>query len=221
MIIELPNQYERIESKYNYVRVRNGVLELRGNFNFNKLMIKFAYLLKGNDWCYYCNRQIQPHKITIDHEHPINFGGVTITNNLKPACQPCNSRKSNMNQYEFNIWRTLESTEKRKSFYKKTIAKKRKRKNNPKLKKGFDLPKKWVSFEELSKIEKVTKVDNTGSESFKRMLIFARRYQKLPRPLVISSNQILLDGETAYAVAKAMQFKEVPVIMLENVIVLR
>ncbi|MGN1330062.1 MAG: HNH endonuclease [Clostridia bacterium] len=221
MIIELPSQYERIEGKNNFARVREGVLELKGNYDFEKIMIEMAYLLKGKNRCHYCRNSVPEDKITIDHLYPLDFGGVTITNNLEPACHSCNSKKSNMNQFEFNIWRTINSKEEQKSFYHKTIAKKRARKMNPKKKKGFDLPKKWVTYRNLSAIKKITKAENRKSERFKKMLMFARKYHKLPRPLIISSNYILLDGKIAYSVAKVLHFEEVPVIILENVVVLR
>lgn len=149
MIIELPSQYERFKGKNDFVRIREGVLELKGNYDFEKIMIEFAYLLKGKNQCYYCRNSVQPNKITIDHIYPLDFGGVTITNNLEPACQSCNSKKSNMNQFEFNIWRTIGSKEEQKSFYHKTIAKKRRRKRDSKIRKGFDLPKKWVTYRDL------------------------------------------------------------------------
>ena len=37
MIIELPSQYERIEGKNDFARVREGVLELKGNYDFEKI----------------------------------------------------------------------------------------------------------------------------------------------------------------------------------------
>jgi len=221
MIIELPNQYERSIGKNQFVRVRNGVLEIKGNFDFEKIMIELAYILKGKTQCYYCRKHVQANKITIDHLYPRDFGGVTITNNLEPACHSCNSNKSNMNQYEFHVWRTINSKEEKKNFYHRIIYDKKKRKNDSKRKKGFDLPRKWIVYRNLSSIRKVGKDNTTGSQKFKKMLTFSRRTKKLPRPLVISSNYILLDGKTAYAVARKLHFEEVPVIVLENVVVIK
>ena len=53
------------------------------------------------------------------------------------------------------------------------------------------------------------------------MLTFARRYNKLPRTIVVSRNGKLLDGATAYEVAKKLRFVEVPVTVLENVVIYR
>lgn len=221
MIIELPKRFDRTINQYSFVRIRNGVLELKGDFDFEKTMVELAYRIKGSTNCYYCRKQVGRRKITIDHLYPSDFGGVTITNNLEPACHKCNSCKSNMNMYEYEIWRTISSKEERKKYYHQAIERKVRRKKNPNNKMGFDLPRKWVTFIPLSMVKKVTEINNQGSEKYKRMKIFAKRYHKLPRPIVISSNNILLIGETAYAVAKALNFEEVPVIWLENVVVLR
>lgn len=218
MIIELPNDYERCEDSENFARIREGILELKGKYDFQKIMVELTYILKGNKQCHYCQKIAEP--ITIDHRYPVSFGGVTITNNLEPACRECNGNKADMNPEEFGIWQTLTSLEEKKRFYQKTIAKKKRRKRNENVKKGFDLPKGWIRYKDFSFIIKVTKTGNHGSAKFNKMLDFVQTYNKLPRPLVISSNNVLLDGETAYAVADALNIEEVPVIILDNVVVL-
>lgn len=220
MNVELPENYYQSEGANKYALVRNGILELQGSWDFERLMVELTYLLKGRTRCFYCKREIDPGKVTIDHVFPRDFGGVTIPCNLEPSCASCNSKKSNLNKYEYKIWLTL-SKDERKKFYQKTIKRKHKRKNNPKTKNGFDFPKKWLEYRKLDSIKKISKIDNRGSEKFKKMLTFARKAKKIPRPLIISRNNILLDGETAYMVAKTLNFKEVPVIALENVVVLR
>lgn len=220
MIIDLPKKFERTFNQYSFARIRDGVLEIKGDFNFEKIMVELAYQMRGRTQCHYCKRKVKPSKITIDHMFPSDFGGVSITNNLVPACGTCNSKKSNMNQYEFQIWENLDSKEERKSFYHNAVNRKKRRKMNPCIPKGFDIPRKWITLLKLEYVNKTSKINTVGSEKYQKMLIFAEKTQKIPRPLVISSNLVLIDGETAYAVAKAMNFTEVPVIILENVIVL-
>jgi len=222
MLVELPKKYERKLNEYSFARIRDGVLELKGDFNFEKIMIELAYQLRGRTKCYYCKKKVSANKITIDHMFPSDFGGVTITNNLAPACGTCNSNKSNMNQYEFKIWNSLKTREEKKKYYHDAVNRKKRKKRNPYLvKKGFDMPRKWIQMLKLEYVEKASKVTPEGSDKYLKMLDFAQKTQKLPRPLILSSNLILIDGETAYAVAKTMQFVEVPVIILENVIVLK
>ncbi|MBZ9873102.1 HNH endonuclease [Mesorhizobium sp. BR1-1-9] len=45
-----------------------------------------------SDTCLYCGKLAD--KIVIDHFFPVSRGGPTEPGNLVPACQPCNSRKS-------------------------------------------------------------------------------------------------------------------------------
>lgn len=221
MLVELPRKYERKLNEYSFARIREGVLELKGDFNLEKIMVELAYQMRGRTECHYCHRKVKSNKITIDHMFPADFGGVTITNNLVPACATCNGNKSNMNQYEFRIWETLQTREEKKAFYHKAVNRKKRQKKNPYVKKGYDIPGKWIQFIKLDYVTKVSRIWPEGSEKYKKMLTFARRAQKIPRPLVLSSNLILIDGETAYAVAKHLHFEEVPVIILDNVIVLQ
>lgn len=220
MIIELPERFYKADGE-KYVRVKDGILEIHGYWDFEKLMVTLAYVMKGRGRCYYCRKKVDPTKITIDHLFPSDFGGMSITNNLEPACQQCNSCKSNMNQYEFGVWRTIRDPEDQKRFYHRVVAKKRGRKLNPKIKKGYDLPTSWVEYRRLDTIQKLGKASNQGSRKFKRMLTFAKKFNKLPRTIVVSKNGILLDGATAYGVAKLLKFEEVPVTVLENVIITR
>ena len=125
MLVELPKKFERKLNEYSFARIRDGVLELKGDFNFEKIMIELTYQMRGRTECYYCKRKVKATKITIDHMFPSDFGGVTITNNLAPACSNCNSNKSNMNQYEFRVWSSLKSREEKKSFYHNTVNRKK------------------------------------------------------------------------------------------------
>lgn len=221
MIIDLPKTYFRTdETGYSFVRVENGVLTIKGAWNFEKLMVELTYALKGTR-CHYCHRELFPNKMTIDHLFPSDFGGVTIPNNLEPACSKCNGSKSNLNEYEYSIWRSLGDPESRLEFYRKTIRRKKARKFNAEDKKGFDLPRRWITKVSRKSIKVCSNVCNRGSRKYNRMMQFAKKYRKLPRPIIISSNYILLDGFTAYAIARALNFKVVPVIILDNVIIIK
>lgn len=218
MIIELPKEYYKAYSR-GYVEVRNQMLELHGDFSFNyeDVMIDLAYAIKGRTKCYYCGKAILPDKVTIDHLFPRNFGGITITSNLEPTCKECNNNKSNLNQAEFKVWRTIKSENMRKSFYQETIKRKRARKRDPDNPYGFDLPREGVTYVPFDTIEKVTSIDPKGSKRYNKMMNFINLYGKLPRTVTLSLNGILLNGETLYAVAKKRRVEKVPAIILENV----
>lgn len=217
MIMELPEEFSKVYDNGWYVIIRKGVLEIHGGCNFDELMIEMTYGIKGRRRCYYCHEPVLPHKITIDHVHPRDFGGVSIINNLEPTCSRCNSSKSNLNETEFKEWRTLSTKEQKDKFCKKVIGSKKGRKYDPNQKAGFDLPKSWVTMQKLDTVIKVTRIDNSNGRKYKRMMAFVQKHGKLPRPLVITKNNVLLNGESAYGVSKELGFKTVPVIMLENV----
>lgn len=219
MIIELPKNFYKTCGDRGFAQVRDGTLEIHGDFSFNyeKLMIELTYEMKGRTKCYYCGKEIAPEKVTIDHLFPRDFGGITIPNNLEPACEECNEKKSNLNYAEFQIWKGLEEASSQKIFYKETIKRKRKKKCDTNNLYGFDLPKGWVTYVPLEVIKKVTSIDTRGSKQYNKMINFYDLYKKLPRVAIISANNILLIGETVYAVAKKRELDKVPAIILENV----
>ena len=221
MIIELPYHFYSEKKEGNFARVHDGTLEIHGPWNFEKLMVELTYRIKGRTKCFYCRRKVEGEKITIDHLYPRDFGGITITNNLEPACRSCNSKKSNMNQYEYEVWRTISSENERRSYYHSIVSTKERRIRAPNIKKGFDLPKRWIEYRRLNTINTAKRINNSDCGKFKRIMKFVKRTGKLPRPIVISSNCMLLDGMTTYNVAEHMKLEEVPVIILENVVAFR
>lgn len=218
MIIELPEKYYKAFNG-GYVQVRNDILEIHGYFTckYESIMIDLAYQIHGHTRCNYCGKTVEPNKITIDHLFSRNFGGITVTSNLRPTCQKCNSDKANMNQAEFQVWKTIKSKNERKKFYKGVIEEKLKRKRDPNNPYGFDLPKQWVTYVPIDVIEKVNNINVKGSKRYNRMMNFVNLYGKLPRTVTLSLNNILLNGETLYAVAQKRNIERVPAVILENV----
>ena len=49
------------------------------------------------------------------------------------------------------------------------------------------------------------------------MLYFYKKYQKLPRPIIVDKNNKLLDGYNIIVFANDFNIKKIPVIKLENV----
>jgi len=43
--------------------------------------------------CHYCEQKFKPAELTMDHLVPIARGGLSVKNNLVPACKDCNSKK--------------------------------------------------------------------------------------------------------------------------------
>ena len=217
MIIELPRKFYRKGEKNNgFAFVVDGRLEIHGWCDFEDTMVELTYALKGKNRCVYCRREID--KGSIDHLFPRNYGGISITNNLEPACRSCNSSKSDMNQFEFNIWRTISSEAEKRKFYNKIIQKKVHRLKDPNNKYGFDLPRDWIEMRELKKIKKpnISRFQQKGRHyHWEEKMV--KRYHKLPRPIVLSANGLILDGRMAYLIAVENKLKTVPVIILENV----
>lgn len=43
--------------------------------------------------CYYCDAQIPPKELTMDHLVPIIRGGKSVKSNIVTACKECNNKK--------------------------------------------------------------------------------------------------------------------------------
>jgi len=43
--------------------------------------------------CYYCEREVPPQELTMDHIVPVIRGGKSAKNNIVPACKECNNKK--------------------------------------------------------------------------------------------------------------------------------
>jgi 5-methylcytosine-specific restriction enzyme A len=43
--------------------------------------------------CYYCNSQVLPKELTMDHLVPIIRGGKSVKSNIVTACKECNNKK--------------------------------------------------------------------------------------------------------------------------------
>jgi 5-methylcytosine-specific restriction protein A len=46
-----------------------------------------------NAVCHYCEKKVSPQELTMDHLVPLARGGLSVKNNLVPACKECNAKK--------------------------------------------------------------------------------------------------------------------------------
>lgn len=94
-----------------------------GVVNFERLAIKLPFTLaefrewldmQRNDgmrtrpWaCFYCDERLTVKRISIDHFHPLAFGGRTKLGNLGVCCLRCNQRKGNLGYMEYVELRSM------------------------------------------------------------------------------------------------------------------
>ena len=43
--------------------------------------------------CHYCEKNVHSKELTMDHWVPLARGGLSVKNNLVPACKECNAKK--------------------------------------------------------------------------------------------------------------------------------
>ena len=221
MNIELPKKFEKLGDKYNYVSVKDGVLEIYGYMRFDKLMVQITYLLKDRDNCYYCHNHMEEEDKSLDHLFPRAFGGIGITNNYAIVCKDCNNIKNNLNEYEFKNLRKIHSY-KNKEKYRRTVVKRKvSKKYDPNIESGYDIPQSWLTFINVYDIKRIKPTKIKYDEEYMKELKFAKRTGKISVPIIISSNKFLLEGEKRYIIAERLGIMNVPVVRLDNVVVKR
>lgn len=218
MIIEIPEKFYKRKARDKYAEVKDGILEVHGFWSFKRLMVEIAYELKGKNQCYYCKKPLLDSEVTVDHLFPEAYGGISVTNNLVPACKLCNNTKADMNEQEYREWLNIEDKVQRKAFYEKNSLRKIHKKYSIAIKETYDIPQEWIRYQRLDTIKNLESSKNKTGKTYLKTYDFVKKYRKLPVVLVISWNGILLDGRIAYEVAEELKLEMVPVVVLENVL---
>ena len=174
-------------------------------------MYELTYALKKKR-CVYCGKKLKCTNSTLDHRYPRDTGGISITNNLFPCCSKCNSNKGNLTHEEYLNARDLSKRDK-----KEYIKKLYKYREKTMKKIGFKLPKKWVTWEDINRINYKKTYPELRGKRYCKILEFYQKYKKLPRPIIVDKNNQLLDGYNIVLFARDFKIKQIPVIKLENV----
>ncbi|MBO6232812.1 MAG: HNH endonuclease [Clostridia bacterium] len=207
MIMDLPKKF-RIE---NYARVEEGVLYIERLERIEDLMYELTYAIRKHR-CVYCRKKLKRKNSTLDHRYPRDTGGVSIVNNLYPTCPLCNSHKSNFLHHEYLKVCKLPRDEKKKEIKKFYRQRDRNLKNI-----GYMLPKKWIENVDISEIKCRPPGLDLRGKKYHRIIAFWDTYHKLPRPIVLDRNNVLLDGYNIIIFSRDFKIKTIPAIKLENV----
>ena len=217
MIIEIPQGYTFVKDESIIAFEENGILKIyarRGKFQ--DVMYDLTYVLKGRDKCYYCGKLIEvPSQITLDHIHPVSLGGPTIPQNLLPACRKCNGRKENMTPQQFQAYKNLVDDTQRKNFLQEYLNVKSFQERWVHI-----LPEEWISETTISDLLVLMDLSDTNTRKYKRIKDYYLRCKQFPKPIIVDSQNFVLDGFTAVLYAKNNKIKKIPTIILENVAVI-
>ena len=206
MIIELPKKFYS-----QFAICEENILYIRSLIGLENLMYDLTKALKRKK-CVYCGKKLNKSNYTLDHRYPRNTGGISITNNLFPCCDTCNSAKSNLTHSEYLSLLKVTTID-RKKILKKINE------HNQKIFKtiGFKLPKEWVIFESICKIRFINPKKFTRGKKYRSIEQFYSLYKKLPRPIIVDKNYFLLEGYNLLLFAKDNGISEIPIIIMENV----
>ncbi|MGN1031898.1 MAG: HNH endonuclease [Intestinibacter sp.] len=210
MIIELPEKYEYKE-RGNKAIVIHDILRIKGDVSFERLMFDLTKKLKGNK-CYYCNVELRKSIRTLDHGYPVSMGGPTIVNNLFPCCKFHNKEKNNYTVEQYRAFKTIEKVKQLENFHEEVC----KRQELIRYNKGFDLPEEWVTWIDIHKVKGINNLYHS-SLRYRYVRSFYIEYGKLPYPIILDRNQLLLSGMETCEFAKNVQCENIPCIILENV----
>lgn len=219
MILDIPNGYtytDKNDNK-NFAYEKNGILYINGDVSFEKLIYHLISFSKRRKRCFYCNRKLHSKIRSIDHMIPKYWGGVTVPDNLVFSCKKCNGTKSIMTAEQYETFMNLpDDVEKKKEYKNECFI----RNENIVYERGFCIPEDWVLYNIRTKIYVDINFDESyKSKRYQMIKSHYKKYHKLPRPIIISGNNILLDNYHVLMFAKNKQIKKVPILQLENVIV--
>ena len=216
MNIELPERFFYSSDCRHNSYVQDGILYVEGCTNYEHLMYSLSYGLKGYETCAYCGRKLESKIRTLDHMYPRNWGGVSIPENLLPACTRCNNEKNNLTTKQYMEWLSVGEPE-RGEYRQKCIEENRNQMQNS----SFILPKSWVTPYDTAYIvqeidfEWILEYGNIGMDNY-----FETNHH-YPRPIIVSANNWVFQGLHILYHAKMNGIRMVPAIILENVIRIR
>lgn len=211
--------------------IKDGKLYIYKPGSFKEIMYKLTYMIYGNDECYFCHRKLRTNmleldnskyfsQITLDHLIPQDFGGPTITNNLRPACSDCNSSKGNMYPDEFDEYKKFDGKKDKaskveKRQFKESLRLKQERRRFGEIE---SVNEEWYSDELIRNIYVNFWITEPLGVMYKKQERFFKNYKRLPKPIVISQNRFLLDGFNTILLGKYnFGDKKIKIIILENV----
>lgn len=100
LTVAVPKEFHRIPedpapgSAAELLALRRSLME-RDRDTYPARVHRRGLFLKAHGRCVYCDRGVNKKTMTIDHWWPSSMGGPDSMLNAVPACQRCNSRKSN------------------------------------------------------------------------------------------------------------------------------
>ncbi|MBR2744866.1 MAG: HNH endonuclease [Clostridia bacterium] len=213
--------------------IKDGKLYLYKSGVFKETMYKLSYMIFGDDECYYCHRKLRKEpsqterkkffsQISMDHVIPQDFGGPTITDNLRPACTDCNSAKGNMFEDEFREYRKIrqrtaskgkQGRAERRLFKEKILLTQELRRYGN----IASLPAEWITEEEIKNVYVNFWLTQPKGSAYQLMFESVKKYNYLMEVATITGNGFLVDGFNAVLISK---YYEVPIraIISENVI---
>ena len=214
--------------------VKDNILYLDRLGAHKEVMYKLAYMLYGDDECYYCHRKLRRNqdqfdskkyfsKISIDHLIPQDFGGPTITDNLRPSCTDCNARKGNLFEDEYyeylkvvqrTINRGKQGRQEKRLFREKILFKQELRRFGD----VPSLPDDWIAAPgEIKNIWVNYWIGQKKGGSYEQMVADVQKYDYLIKPVTITANGVVVDGFNANLVATFYGVTPI-IVRMENVI---
>jgi len=217
MIIEIPRGYTFTKDECIIAFEDNGILKIHGRSGkFHDVMYDLTYQLKGRNKCHYCGSEVKtPSKMTLDHIYPVSLGGPTIPQNLVPSCRRCNGIKENMTPQQYQVYRNLKDEEQKRKFLQEYWNIKYFQERWLHI-----LPEAWISQTPISDLLVLMDLTDTNTRKYQKTKEYYSRCKQFPKPIIVDSQRFVLDGFTQVLYAKNNKIKEIPTIVLENVLVI-
>lgn len=213
--------------------IRDWILYIHKAKAFKEIMYKIAYMIYGEDECYYCHRKFKSHvepnetdeyfdKMTMDHLYSQEFGGLTIPQNMRPCCERCNLRKGNLFEDEFEEKKRLPTGSDEESRLIRANFDARIKKVQAERRMGIvqSIPSEWLtSAEDIRRVRcNLWLYEGMGAE-YRKQKNMQQKNKYIPRVIVLSSNLYVLDGFYTILLTKLdRRFDDYKISVLDNVV---
>lgn len=211
--------------------VTDGILYIDKPCGIKSVMYALTYDIYGNDTCYFCGRKLRTNpsqkdnskyfpKISIDHLYSTKIGGPMITNNMRPVCTECNSKKGDMTEKEFLEY--LEITKRAHEYGKFGQQALSLFKENIKMRRRLiasgneeSIPNKWLWKGEIETVNVTFWTSQRMGKTYFALEEDIKTYGYTPKTVMITRNGYLVDGLYVLILSKKYNIP-IRYIVLEN-----
>ena len=185
-----------------------------GSFKYGRIirLLTRKVELDGNIHCSCCGKVLKNNEIFYNRIYPREVGGIKIPQNMLITCSKCNKNKGNMTKFEYLEY--INSNEKQKKVIKQKVKKSM---EFYRKERAYKIPKTWIEYININTTELKTKLLKINNKKMLYEKEFYEKYEYFITPIIINTQNYILNGVEKYKIAQKEKLDNIPVIIIENI----